>query len=458
MDCQVPDYNELVLTSTYTPGSSLTPPFTIDYECIRPGKKVLLIKDLVQANDMDMVDTLTVTCHLNGTYDLNIEDFTCTNPCQPPALPEPESMEHDWPHDFNLEIGQEVIHKCKEGRKLVSKKAFKEGKTKIFLDEIMSSCQVDGSLNQTIGAYTCTRGCEVPTNHSSVFTWDWEESKGTEIGMVVKYVCNDPTRQIVSKETDANLVLTELVSTCLFNGAYDFDVQDFECTECLKRPDPNNGRILCESNKFLAGSTCVLECDPGYIPLGQTLITCLWDKSMEDFLWDIDSSLFICVEPIGLIIGGIAQDYTYLNEIEVLAPNLQCNGQKLTDYPMKVIGASAGFILGQNLVCGGAIYDYTECELHAERSQICDRNVDCIQTYQGAEWCTGPKTNKCFTYNPILKEWVEEEITLRTKRAYAGSVSLPDGTFWILGGAGTNSVLKSVEILTYKRLVIKLLN
>ena len=200
--------------------------------------------------------------------------------------------------------------------------------------------------------------------------------------MVVKYVCNDPTRQIVSKETDANLVLTELVSTCLFNGAYDFDVQDFECTECLKRPDPNNGRILCESNKFLAGSTCVLECDPGYIPLGQTLITCLWDKSMEDFLWDIDSSLFICVEPIGLIIGGIAQDYTYLNEIEVLAPNLQCNGQKLTDYPMKVIGASAGFILGQNLVCGGAIYDYTECELHAERSQICDRNVDCIQTHQ----------------------------------------------------------------------------
>ena len=59
--------------------------------------------------------------------------------------------------------------------------------------------------------------------------------------------------------------------------------------------------------------------------------------------------------------------------------------------------------------------------------------------------------DKCFSYNPISKEWIEEEITLGTKRAYAGSVSLPDGTFWILGGAGTNSVLKSVEILTYKR-------
>ena len=403
MDCNEPEYNELVLTSSYNPGDSLTPTFTIDYECIRPGKKVIKIKDLAQANDQDMVDVLTVTCYLNGTYDVDIEEFTCTNPCQPPQLPEPDKMEHDWPHDYNLEIGQEVRHKCKDGRKLVSKNAFKEGKESPFLDEIMSSCQVDGALNQTIGAYTCTRGCEIPRNHSSVFTWDWDESKGTEIGVEVTYICNDPTRQIVSKGSNSKLILTELVSTCLYNGEYEFDIFEFECTECLKRPDPPNGKILCESNKFLAGSTCVLECDPGYIPLGETLVTCLWDISEEDFSWDIEASLFICVEPIGLVIGGIAKDYTYLNEVETLAPDMSCNGQILPDYPLKVIGASAGFILGQNLVCGGARYDYTDCSLHSEGSDICDRNVDCIKTYKGPEWCTGPKTNKCFTYEPVLK-------------------------------------------------------
>ena len=173
--------------------------------------------------------------------------------------------------------------------------------------------------------------------------------------------------------------------------------------DCLPRSNPPNSKLVCESKKFEHGSTCMLQCDPGYIPLGQTLITCLWDKSEEDFLWDIDSSLFICVEPIGLIIGGIAQDYTYLNEIEILAPSMTCNRQKLPDYPMRVMGASAGFILGQNLVCGGATYEYTDCDIHAERSQICDRNIDCIQTHQGPEWCTGPKTNKCFSYDPVLK-------------------------------------------------------
>jgi hypothetical protein len=43
---------------------------------------------------------------------------------------------------------------------------------------------------------------------------------------------------------------------------------------------------------------------------------------------------------------------------------------------------------------------------------------------------------------------------LRTARAYAASVVMPDGTFWILGGVSKSSVLKSTEKLSFDKLVI----
>ena len=62
-----------------------------------------------------MLDTLTVTCHDNGTYDINPLDYTCTNPCQPPTNPDPARIEHDWTEiDTNLEINEEVRYRCKD--------------------------------------------------------------------------------------------------------------------------------------------------------------------------------------------------------------------------------------------------------------------------------------------------------------------------------------------------------
>jgi len=37
--------------------------------------------------------------------------------------------------------------------------------------------------------------------------------------------------------------------------------------------------------------------------------------------------------------------------------------------------------------------------------------------------------------------------TLKTSRAYAASVQLPDGRTWVLGGAGSTSVLQSTEMI-----------
>ena len=66
----------------------------------------------------------------------------------------------------------------------------------------------------------------------------------------------------------------------------------------------------------------MLQCNAGFIPLGKTLMTCLETQD-----WDVAQSEFRCIEPIGLIIGGIAQNYNYLDEVEVLAPGFDCANQ-----------------------------------------------------------------------------------------------------------------------------------
>ena len=45
-------------------------------------------------------------------------------------------------------------------------------------------------------------------------------------------------------------------------------------TECVRRPDPPNGKIKCDSKRYAAGKSCYLQCDTGFIPLGRTFMTC----------------------------------------------------------------------------------------------------------------------------------------------------------------------------------------
>ncbi len=163
---------------------------------------------------------------------------------------------------------------------------------------------------------------------------------------------------------------------------------------------------------------------------------------------------------------------SYQDEVEVLAPGFNCDAQDpIPSYPTPIVGASAGFVLGQAIVCGGANEEYVDCRKHTEGSYKCDRNIECVKTKGDTEWCTGPKIADCYSYEPdvkkvylitfanivlqnmslrFLKEW-ENVAKLRTRRAYAASVSMPDGSFWMFGGAGWKSVLKTTEILRYKK-------
>lgn len=133
-------------------------------------------------------------------------------------------------------------------------------------------------------------------------------------------------------------------------------------------------------------------------------MTCELDSETNQHDWNIAETEFACIEPIAFVIGGIAADYTYLNEVEVLAPGFDCSKQlPIVPYPHKIVGASAGYALGQSIVCGGGKFEYVECRRHAEGSRVCNTNIQCVKTTGGAEWCTGPKTSDCFSYNFIMK-------------------------------------------------------
>ena len=174
------------------------PEFSIEYTCKFPNKKMILRQDLDNGIDSDLRDSLTVNCQLNGTYDIQIEDWTCTKPCPHPVELDFEIMNHTWHFEEKLEIYQEVKYFCLGDRHLVSKSAFATGEETKLLDEIMSLCQVTGWLNETIGSYTCTTACDVPQNYSEVFTNDWDESKGSDIGTEVTYTCNNPIKKLLA--------------------------------------------------------------------------------------------------------------------------------------------------------------------------------------------------------------------------------------------------------------------
>ena len=76
-------------------------------------------------------------------------------------------------------------------------------------------------------------------------------------------------------------------------------------SECVRRPDPPNGKIECESKRYAAGKSCFLTCDKGYIPLGKTFMTCKEDEDTSDFDWSIDQPEFVCVRPIGMFLYSI---------------------------------------------------------------------------------------------------------------------------------------------------------
>jgi Kelch motif/Galactose oxidase, central domain len=139
--------------------------------------------------------------------------------------------------------------------------------------------------------------------------------------------------------------------------------------------------------------------------------------------------------------------FRYLDSTEVFCPNDACTDASFASFPHGIIGPVSGFLLGTTLVCGGARTTYAGCSVK-NGNTFCDRNAECVKTAGGSLWCTGPKTDACYTYDRYFaKNWVQSLQSLLSPRAYAASVIMPDGRLWILGGAGQSSILISTEFI-----------
>ena len=110
LDCSVPPLDNGVMTYDWDSSSiGVTPPFTVEYACKFPNKKIVKKSELKAGNSNNLADTLTTTCQVNGTYDVNVEDYDCTKPCPFPSLSEPDIMKHDWTSNTTKpEIHQEI--------------------------------------------------------------------------------------------------------------------------------------------------------------------------------------------------------------------------------------------------------------------------------------------------------------------------------------------------------------
>ena len=172
-------------------------------------------------------------------------------------------------------------------------------------------------------------------------------------------------------QTDGNddpNIYSHLENECLYNGEWKYDVKKYGCTECIKRSHPANGKIWCNSPTNEAGSKCILTCNPGFIPVQKTLTTCLYKNETQEFLWDVEDYQLQCTESVALVVGGILASTEYTDTVEILAPGYKCKYLYVANYPHKIVGVSAGYTLGQNIVCGGGMMEYIECH----RCVICN--------------------------------------------------------------------------------------
>ena len=102
-----------------------------------------------------------------------------------------------------------------------------------------------------------------------------------------------------------------------------------------------------------------------------------------------------------MLVGGIDDKNLYLDDVELYAPGLPCHQNKLPSYPFKLVGATGNLAgRGKVVICGGAQQKYSGCTGTSARQ--CKRNVECVTTNGGTQWCFGPRTKDCYAYEYVI--------------------------------------------------------
>eukprot|EP00092_Neocalanus_flemingeri_P005154 GFUD01005543.1.p1 GENE.GFUD01005543.1~~GFUD01005543.1.p1 ORF type:complete len:543 (-),score=84.41 GFUD01005543.1:219-1847(-) len=163
-------------------------------------------------------------------------------------------------------------------------------------------------------------------------------------------------------------------STSCSAGVWTQDPGTMLCTPspCGVPVDPQHGQYSCLGNP----STCYLTCDPGYVTMSSTAITC------QDDTWDVDPSSLHCEVAVALLIGGGGSTGVFFPEMcqtaEVFSPQDEtCSSVVLPELLIGVIHHTSHLLNGEILLCGGAECGRTAEKIDAETS---GRNI-----YDGAK-------------------------------------------------------------------------
>lgn len=54
------------------------------------------------------MESLTVTCQDDGEYDINVDEFTCTKPCNLPNSAMKNKMQYTWTDPTPPQIGETI--------------------------------------------------------------------------------------------------------------------------------------------------------------------------------------------------------------------------------------------------------------------------------------------------------------------------------------------------------------
>ena len=161
---------------------------------------------------------------------------------------------------------------------------------------------------------------------------------------------------------------------CLDGGATEEEEVLDQCPKILacRKPDIDHGSLFCPSEPAASmvrtGIECYLICQSGFLPLEAATSYCMHDELLDEYIWDSESSTMQCIPQIGIVIGGILNNFAYSSAAEIVDPLQQsCRSRTLPDYPLKVAGSFAGRVNSRLLICGGVVMTHGECDRDTTR-------------------------------------------------------------------------------------------
>ena len=79
------------------------------FSCSWKKKLIVSKADLAAQIDSNVNTSIVIKCLATGSYDIDMNDYTCTKPCPLPRLSNPTIMTHNWTNTTENSEYKDVI-------------------------------------------------------------------------------------------------------------------------------------------------------------------------------------------------------------------------------------------------------------------------------------------------------------------------------------------------------------